>query len=139
MPRRWAVEVDGIRWLPRMIDKARMRADGRLGSYLLGHSPVDRALLGRLGTTTEEFAALAVAHRDDAGVLTALRARGFDEERVRRWSGRFETTWKAYIPLWDVDEGYIKPTSSLVAIAIFALRVVEGPLMGLARKVLKAP
>ena len=122
-----------------MIDKARMRADGRLGSYLLGHSPVDRALLGRLEMTTENFAALVLAHSDDASVLAALRERGFDEARVRRWSARFETTWKAYIPLWDLDEGYTKPSSSAMALALSALRIVEVPLMGLARRILKAP
>ena len=36
IPRRWSVEVDGIRWLPRMTDKARMHRSGRLGAYLLG-------------------------------------------------------------------------------------------------------
>ncbi len=126
IPRRWNGEVDGIRWLPRMIDKARMRKSGTLGAYLLGHSPVDRALLERMSLTTDQFATLAVAHADDAGVLAALRARGIDEERVRRWSGRFETTWHAYIPVWDVDDGYTKPKTVLHAAALAAFQAVEG-------------
>lgn len=138
IPRRWSVDVDGIRWLPRMIDKARMREGGALGSYLLGHSPVDKSLLERMGLTTEEFATIAVAQPDDAGVLAALRAHGFDEARVRTWSERFEARFGAYIPLWDVDEGYAKATG-ISAVLLSAFRVVEAPLMSLVRKVVKAP
>lgn len=130
--------MDGIRWLPRMIDKSRMRESGALGPYLLGHSPVDRSLLERLAMTTDEFVALAAPRTDDASVLAALRARGIDEQRVRRWSDKFEDRFKAYIPLWDVDEGYTKP-SALQGAVLAAFRYVEGPLMGLARRVLKAP
>ena len=60
-PRRWSDAADGIRWLPRMIDKARMASSGALGAYLFGHSPIDRALLTRLGVTTDEFAAIVAA------------------------------------------------------------------------------
>ncbi len=138
IPRRWSVDVDGIRWLPRMIDKARMREGGALGSYLLGHSPVDKSLLERMAMTTEDFAKIAVSQPDDAAVLAALRARGFDETRVRAWSDRFPQTFKSYIPLWDVDEGYTK-ASGVSAALLSAFRVVEAPLMGLVRKVVKAP
>ncbi len=137
-PRRWNVEVDGICWLPRMADKARMREADALGSYLLGHSPVDRAMLGRLGLSTDEFAAIACRCADDAALLAALRTHGFDEARVRRWSANFTTRYKAFIPLWDLDEGYRTPTTLEKSLMAF-VRVVEGPLMGLARKVLKAP
>ena len=137
-PRRWSTEVDGIKWLPRMIDKARMREAGVLGSYLLGHSPVDRSLLGRLGMSTDEFAALACRCADDQAALAALRTRGFDEARVRKWSEGFETRFKAYIPLWDLDEGYREPKAYEKPMMALA-RVIEGPLMGLARKFLKAP
>ncbi len=137
-PRRWTVEVDGIRWLPRMIDKSRMREAGALGPYLLGHSPVDRSLLERLKMTTDEFAAIACRCSDDAAVLAALRTHGFDEARVRRWSDRFEETWKRYIALWDADEGYCEP-KPFERPLLGLLRTIEGPLMALARKVLKAP
>jgi len=138
MPRRWTVEVDGIRWLPRMIDKARMRQNGKLGAYLMGHSPVDRALLQRLGLTTDEFVTLANSAPNDAGVLAALRARGFDEERVRRWSAAFPSLYAALIPVWDLDEGY-RPTTPLTRPFVAFMRAVEGPLMGAFRLVRKAP
>lgn len=137
-PRRWSVDVDGIKWLPRMIDKARMREGGALGAYLLGHSPVDRSLLERLGMSTDEFAALACRCADDPAALAALRTRGFDEARVRKWSDNFETRFKVYIPLWDLDEGYREPKAFEKPI-IALMRTIEGPLMGLARKLLKAP
>ena len=139
VPRRWSDEVDGIRWLPRMIDKARMRDRGELGSYLLGHSPVDYALLKRAGVTTEEFAEIVRGAPDDQAVLAALRARGgWDEARVRRWSGRFPSTYRLYIRMWDVDEGYARPTV-LGAMARTILRSVERPAMALVRRVRRAP
>lgn len=137
-PRRWSVEVDGIRWLPRMIDKARMHRSGRLGAYLLGHSPVDRALLMRLGLTTEQFAEIVDRSPDDQAVLTALRARGCDEERVRRWSARFPATYRIYIRLWDIDEGYVRP-NAVQAIGLAAFRPIEGAVMDLVRRVRRAP
>ena len=124
--------------MPRLIDKARMSAGGTLGTYLLGHSPVDAALLQRFGITTAEFSKLVVAARDDAAVLSALRARGFDEARVRRWSESFERRYRAFIHLWDIDDGYVAPTT-LERPFLAAFRAVEGPLMALLRKALPAP
>ncbi len=138
VPRRWNVEVDGIRWLPRMIDKARMRSDGTLGAYLLGHSPVDRALLGRLGLSTEEFATIVNASRDDEGVLAALRQRGFDEARVRGWSDAFPDIYATFIVMWDLDEGYTKPTRVQRGL-ITVFHAFEAPLMAAVRRVRKAP
>jgi hypothetical protein len=137
-PRRWNVEIDGICWLPRMSDKARMREGGTLGAYLMGHSPVDKALLTRLGVTTNEFVELALANRDDAGLLAALRARGFDEAAVRRWCANFTKTYAGYIPLWDLDEGYRAPNAFERPMIAFA-KMVEGPVMSAVRKLITAP
>jgi hypothetical protein len=138
IPRRWNVELDGIRWLPRLIDKARMRERGELGTYLLGHSPVDFAFLTRAGVTTEQFAAIVHDAPDDAAVLAAFRSRGWDEPRVRRWSDKFPRLYRAYIPLWDLDEGYVRP-NSLQAMALSAFRPIEGITMQLLRMVRHAP
>lgn len=138
VPRRWNVEIDGIRWLPRMIDKARMSASGVLGTYLMGHSPVDKALLDRLGITTDAFVDIVRTAPDDESVLQALRKRGFDETRVRRWSERFPATYKTYIVLWDLDEGYRTPTPlQRVGIALF--RPLEAGAMALVRALRRAP
>ena len=138
VPRRWNTEIDGIRWLPRLIDKARMQQRGELGNYLLGHSPVDHALLTRMGLTTEQFAEIVRQAPDDAAVLGAIRARGFDEARVRRWSDRFTSTYRTYITMWDIDEGYIRPNGAqAVGMALF--KPLEGAAMALLRRVRRAP
>ena len=138
LPRRWTEEIDGIRWLPRLIDKVHMRERGELGAYLVGHSPVDAAFLKRVNMTTAGFVALVGTESDDAGVLAALRARGFDEERLRRWSDRFPHTYARYIALWDLDEGYRTPTGfERVALTVF--KPVEGLAMALVRRVRRAP
>jgi len=138
VPRRWNVELDGIRWLPRLIDKARMREAGALGAYLLGHSPVDAAFLLRAGISTEAFAALVTDSPNDEAVLAALRARGWDEARVRRWSERFPQTYWYFIPLWDVDDGYVQP-SPMARMGVAVFRRIEEPLMSLVRVLRRAP
>ncbi len=140
MPRRWAVEIDGIRWLPRLIDKARMRERGQLGSYLLGHSPVDRAFLARAGVSTEEFAAIVRASSNDAGRArgTARADSGWNEPSIRRWSARFPGTYRFLIPLWDMDEGY-RPRNPLQAFGFAVFRPIEGATMALFRRISRAP
>jgi hypothetical protein len=138
VPRRWSTELDGIRWLPRMIDKARMNQRGELGNYLLGHSPVDYALMTRLGVTTEQFSQIVQQAPDDAAVLAALRARGYDEARVRRWSERFASTYRTYIRLWDIDEGYVRATG-LQALGLALFSPLEGAAMSVVRRMRRAP
>jgi len=138
VPRRWNTELDGICWLPRLIDKARMSHRGELGNYLLGHSPVDHALLTRLGLTTEEFSEIVRQSADDAAVLESIRARGWDEARVRRWSARFTSTYRTYIMLWDIDEGYVRPTG-VQALGLAMFRPLEGAAMTVLRRMRRAP
>lgn len=137
VPRRWNTEIDGIRWLPRLIDKARMNERGELGNYLLGHSPVDHALLTRLGLTTEQFSEIVRRAPDDDAVLDAVRTR-WDEARVRRWSARFTSTYRTYIVLWDIDEGYIRP-NALQALGLALYGPLEGVASALVRRVRRAP
>lgn len=138
VPRRWNETLDGIAWLPRLIDKARMSNEGVLGAYLFGHSPFDRALLTRLGATTEEFAAIVAGSDTDAEVLATLRGRGFDEACVRRWSARFPQTARYFIHLWDFDDGYVKP-GIVGKTVLLAWRGIERPVMGLLRIIFKKP
>ncbi|HEY0393908.1 MAG TPA: DUF5069 domain-containing protein [Candidatus Elarobacter sp.] len=137
VPRRWSDELDGVRWLPRMIDKARMRDRGDLGSYLLGHSPVDHALLTRLGLSTERFAEIVQAAPDDDAVLAAVRTT-WDEARVRRWSERFTSTYRGFIPMWDIDEGYAQATP-LQALGLALYRPFESVTMEAVRRFRRAP
>lgn len=138
VPPRWDVSVDGICWLPRMIEKARMRQRGALGAYLMGHSPVDKALLKRLNLGTDEFVTIVAHSSDDAAVLAALRARGFDEAAVRSWSDEFPRRYATYIKLWDLDEGYVQAApwqKTLIA----GVRYIEGPVMEGFRRIVGAP
>ncbi len=137
-PRRWNAAVDGIVWLPRMIDKARMQHKGRLGIYLVGHSPVDASLLKRLNVTTAEFSGIVKAAPDDAAVLAALRRRGFDEARVRRWSERFPQTFRWVISIVDVDEGYVKP-NLMNRLGLLLIRALEWPVVTFYRAIRRAP
>ena len=122
-----------------MIDKARMRSRGQLGNYLLGHSPVDHGLLTRAGVSTEQFADMVGTAADDDAVLAALRSHdGWDEARVRRWSERFTTTYRRLIPLWDLDEGYLRP-NALQAAGMAVFRPIEGATMALIRRMRRAP
>jgi hypothetical protein len=138
VPRRWSDTIDGIRWLPRLIDKARMASAGELGAYLLGHSPFDAALLKRLGVSTREFESIVAASADDASVLAVIRARGFDEASVRRWSDRLPQSARLVIPLWDLDDGYV--TSGPIFRAVIAMwRAVEGAAMSAVRALRTPP
>ena len=138
VPRRWSDTLDGIAWLPRLIDKARMSQSGSLGTYLFGHSPFDKALLARLGTSTDEFAAIVKGVTSDDEVLAKLRARGFDEPRVRRWSERLPRSAWFYTHIWDLDDGYARP--GIGGTFVLALwRAIERPVVAVLRVVLRRP
>jgi hypothetical protein len=107
-PRRWTVEIDGIAWLPRLIDKTRAALAGTLGAYLYGQSPIDRALLRNLGIRYRDFTAIVREADTDAGVLDALRAwnaAGLD--RARAWSAELPRKHRAFLLLIDIDDGYL--------------------------------
>lgn len=109
-PRRWSDELDGVKWLPRFIDKTRACGADTLGSYLFGQSPIDADFLRQLGIGHTGFAQIVAQAPDDAAVVAALRARdpqGF--EATRRWSQTgFLAKWGWLVPALDVDDGYIK-------------------------------
>jgi hypothetical protein len=88
--------------------------------------------------STDEFVAIAAARRDDVSVLETLRERGMDEPRVRRWSDDFERTYRRFIWMWDVDEGYVRPNpAQSFALAIY--RPIQDSVSALLRKLLPAP
>ncbi len=107
-PRRWSEELGGIRWLPRIIDKARAAMNGTLGDYLYGQSPMDRGLLLALGVTYKEFTAIVRrSDGDDEKVLESLQARSSDGmELARRWSERLPRRHRAFLFSIDLDDGY---------------------------------
>lgn len=106
-PRRWNVQIDGICWLPRLIDKARAYDAGTLGHYFFGHSPVDGSLLGVAGLKYRDILEATRIAPDDAGVLAELERRAPGaSERMRAWTAR-PTPVNAFVfQLVDADEGY---------------------------------
>ncbi len=108
-PRRWSEELGGIRWLPRLIDKARAAMKGTLGDYLYGQSPMDRSLLRALGLSYKEFTQIVrQAGDDDEKVLALLDQRAPEGmELARRWSQRLGNRHKPFLYLVDLDDGYI--------------------------------
>jgi len=106
-PRRWSEELGGIRWLPRLIDKARAALDGRLGDYLFGQSPMDAALLRQFGIGHRRFAEIVRNAPDDDAVLAALAELTPERiARVRAWSDALPRRLPFFFFLLDVDDGY---------------------------------
>jgi hypothetical protein len=109
-PRRWNDSVDGIVWLPRLVDKARAFDAGTLGSYLYGQSPIDDAFLRRAGVDYHTFLDIVRAAPDDAAVLAEIERRNPGAtEQLRTFSQRLPT--KAGLLIWmlEYDEGYVRP------------------------------
>lgn len=76
-PRSGSETVGGIAWLARMIDKARLDAAGEIDQFDLEYPcPMDQGLLARLEVEPEVFQEIAVAAKDDAAILEALKGVG---------------------------------------------------------------
>jgi hypothetical protein len=116
-PRRWSESVDGIRWLPRLIDKTRAALSGSLGDYLYGQSPVDREFLRALGVGYAGFTRIVRESPNDESVVARLReADPAGIERAREWSRSLPRRWWYFLPLLDLDDGYVPaPLRSLKA------------------------
>jgi Domain of unknown function (DUF5069) len=75
--------LDGYAWLPRMIDKARAKRAGTLGS-IVHPCPVDKRCLARLGVAFSTFIESVAASATDAEVLARLREHGI-APAVEQW------------------------------------------------------
>ncbi len=64
--------LGGYVWLPRMIDKARAKQAGTIGTYI-HPCPVDRTALARMRVDYGTFKRIILATSTDAEVLQALR------------------------------------------------------------------
>lgn len=107
-PRRWNQETGGIKWLPRLIDKTRAALAGRLGAYLYGQSPVDRALLGALGLRYRDFTRIVANAATDDDVFREIFARSPEGiERARQWSRTMPSRYRLFMFVLDLDDGYL--------------------------------
>jgi hypothetical protein len=108
-PRRWSEQLDGVIWLPRLIDKARAHAAGTLGSYLFGQSPVDDSLLAAARVRYADVLDAVRAAPDDTGVLAELERRAPGAlQRMRAWSSAPPASCRAIFAWNDIDEGYTR-------------------------------
>lgn len=88
-PRSPYCELDGIPWLPRLIDKTRAMYGGTLGDYLAFPCPSDRLFLWCIGLKSGPLGDLVGNGADDQAVLAYVRNRARRLEsggqRFRRW------------------------------------------------------
>lgn len=118
-PRRWSESIEGIVWLPRLIDKTRAAHAGTLGPYLFGQSPMDRGLLHSLGIGHTEFARIVARSADDDAVIAALGARDANAlERARTWGARLKRKHAWFLFVLDVDDGYAGGFWNAVKLAV---------------------
>lgn len=109
-PRRWSETIDGIPWLPRLIDKARASNAGTLGTYLFGQSPMDTRCLRVLGLGHSRFEQIVATAADDRGVLDAIVARDPQAlERAQKWARGFQLRNGPFLFVLDWDDGYAHP------------------------------
>lgn len=76
-PRSGNITLGGYPWLARMIDKARLEAQGIIDDFDLEYPcPMDRNLLGQLGVDARIFQQIAVNAKTDQEILDQLKAQG---------------------------------------------------------------
>ena len=113
-PRRWNETIDGIPWLPRLIDKARAAHQGTLGAYLFGQSPMDHSLLRALGMGHRSFGEVVREAADDDAVRAALDARDPQaRSRARDWGRDLERRHGWFLFILDLDDGYASRLRSI--------------------------
>jgi len=109
-PRRWNERIEGIPWVPRLIDKARAAQAGTLGTYLFGQSPTDGSCLRALGLRHRDLAALVRQYASDEEVIAAIAQRNpLAIERGKAWGTRYCRKYAWFFFLLDLDDGYAHP------------------------------
>ena len=114
MPRSGNETIEGMVWLPRMLDKARRVEEKHIGrrvdGYLFGNSDfVDGKVLRFLRIDDTEVSALVREHGDDATVARIIVERsGRSVEERREYSQRLKRGLHNFLPV-EADEGRIPP------------------------------
>jgi hypothetical protein len=101
-PRSSRVEIGGIGYLARAIDKVRAELpDGNLGDYLVLSDEIttmSAMFYRRIGVSHEDFKAAVERAENDDDVAAWLREH-VAEERIKEWNGRLFGMRLADIPL----------------------------------------
>lgn len=76
-PREGSETVGGISWLARMIDKARLEANGNIDAYDLDYPcPMDQRLLEQMNIDSKTFQDIVVNSGSDNEILIQLKVAG---------------------------------------------------------------
>ena len=117
IPPRWNLELRGLLFLPRMLEKGRRVVAGErhdrnlMNGYLFGRFDyADRGMLKFLRTTETRILDLLRQSEDDAVVARLLlEASGRSEAEIQAWNRRFRTLNALFLAMWDADEGRRDP------------------------------
>jgi hypothetical protein len=83
-PRSGSMQVGGLPWLARMIDKARLEKTGEIEQYDLEYPcPMDQSLLRDLDVDAKVFQDIAVSASTDEQVLFELQRVGANLPQTR--------------------------------------------------------
>lgn len=75
-PRDGSITIAGQPWLARMIDKARLEAQGTIDVFDLEYPcPMDQRLLAQMGISGKDFQAIVLASDSDEAIVDALKQR----------------------------------------------------------------
>ena len=75
-PRDGDMKLDGMIWLPRMIDKAQLSSDGKLAKLGLAYPcPNDKIMLQNLSISADDFKKIVTSSNTDGEVITKLKSR----------------------------------------------------------------
>lgn len=115
MPRSGLDEIDGVVWLPRMIDKARRyiehgESSRRFDGYLYGENDfIDARALRFLRMSDSAFTSIVREHADDveAGRVAIARS-GRTQEQCRAFSAKLKRGMHGFA-LLEADEGRMPP------------------------------
>ena len=103
-PRSPLDDLDGIKLLPRAIDKARAHLAGTLGDYIYCGCKVNAQLFETLGTTEDDFLEAVRTSPTDEDVLTWIHERiRPDPARIAEMNAR--VTHDSHIDDIDTEEG----------------------------------
>lgn len=115
MPRSGLEEIDGLVWLPRMIDKARRylalgETSRRFDGYLYGGNDfIDTRVLKFLRMSDEEFCEIVRQHANDVEAGRAAIARsGRTPEHCRAFSAKLKRGMRDFA-LLEADEDRMSP------------------------------
>jgi len=128
IPRSGLDEIEGVVWLPRLLEKARRAAaaDSRsIDGYCYGDNDfVDAQVLRFLRISDDEVLDLVREHRDDADVAAIIVQRsGRSSEEVAAFNKRLRRSMFDFA-LMEADEGRMAPGFKRNAITFFYNRLL---------------